>query len=940
MKNQFRIFFIIVLALVSLAASGQYYDIGQSPASTKWEKLEAGNFSIIYPSTYYQKAKEAAYLFSVSGKSVAAGLDAKPKLTPIILHTQNAVSNAYSIWAPRRIEVLTTPPQELYAQPWMQQLALHEYRHIVQLSSLNQGFTKFLGYLFGQQAAVVSTGLFVPSWFIEGDAVATETALSYSGRGRVPSFSQSLRAQIDEKGAFSYAKASLGSYRDFVPDVYTLGYHIVAASRQKYGLKIWSEAMKTVAKQPWSITPFNYGLKKKTGLNKKGLYNESLKTLDSLWSSKTLSEVNHIRLSEEPECYTSFQHPYRINDSLIVALKTSLKEVPKIVSINGQGIEKQIHAPGYIMDELISYNGNYLSWAEYRPHIRWETVGFTDIVLLQPENEHTVRLALKGRFFAPVVSPDGTQIAAVGYQESGGCFIALIRDNKLIREIKLSDDLHAAHPVWTNDGKKLVFVATGNQGKALAMISTESGITELITPFSYTEISNPFVYGNEIYFAEAVEGKNQLCKLNIETRKTYQLTNATFGADQVSVSGENLLFADYTSNGYRVALLKLHEQKDLKEKPADTYKWPLAEALSAQETGFRFTDTIPDIEYTRTEYKKAAHLFGIHSWAPVYADIGGETARPGASVMSQNLLSTLFITAGYDYDIDEETGMFRSEIAWKGWFPIIKATMSQGNRASSAILEEGQAPERFTWSETNLDLSISQELNLSKGRLNSGIFGETTYNFSNIVHHNNTPESFYKGILSGLSYRTFGYLYKRRAYRDLAPSLGVNLDLKFRHTPFGDLKAGNILAVQSQIFLPGFFPNHSLQLYAGFQTTNPDQYRFPNIISSSKGYHSEISGNELISLKAAYRLPLFYPDFNIGGLLYIKRFRTGIFHEFTSTSGHTSTTYFNSTGLDLVADLHLFGLSTPISAGARIIYREKYKDFSSSLLFSVNLYEY
>ncbi|PKO95853.1 MAG: hypothetical protein CVU14_11325, partial [Bacteroidetes bacterium HGW-Bacteroidetes-9] len=194
MKNQFRIFFIIVLALVSLAASGQYYDIGQSPASTKWEKLEAGNFSIIYPSTYYQKAKEAAYLFSVSGKSVAAGLDAKPKLTPIILHTQNAVSNAYSIWAPRRIEVLTTPPQELYAQPWMQQLALHEYRHIVQLSSLNQGFTKFLGYLFGQQAAVVSTGLFVPSWFIEGDAVATETALSYSGRGRVPSFSQSLRA--------------------------------------------------------------------------------------------------------------------------------------------------------------------------------------------------------------------------------------------------------------------------------------------------------------------------------------------------------------------------------------------------------------------------------------------------------------------------------------------------------------------------------------------------------------------------------------------------------------------------------------------------------------------------------------------------------------------------------------------------------------------------
>ncbi|NTW23723.1 MAG: hypothetical protein HGA37_03400, partial [Lentimicrobium sp.] len=729
-----RFTLFILLLSIPMAVSAQYYDIGQAPASIRWEKIETGNFSIIYPSSYYEKAKEVAFQFSSADTAVSSGLKSHPKHTPLILHPHSPISNAYAIWAPRRIELLTIPPQDLYPQPWIQQLALHEYRHIVQLSSLNQGFTKVLGYFLGQQAAAVSTGLFVPPWFLEGDAVVSETALSNSGRGRVASFSQPLRAQLAEKGAYSYPKASLGSYRDFVPDIYITGYHIVAASRQKYGPQLWTEAMNSVARQPWTITPFNYGLKKISGLNKKGLYLETVKKLDSIWSNEHSDSTNQVFLANDPAGFTNYLHPYRINDSTIIALKTSFRYTPKIISIDLSGNEKVIHNPGYIMNELVSYNGGYLAWAEYKPHIRWETGGFTEIVLLNPLNGSTERLKVKGKFYAPEVSPDGNYVAAVEYTDSGESFISITEiKSGATKRLELPAGIHSATPSWSRDGKNLVFIATNSQGKAIAEISADNGVIDYLTTFSFDEISNPAFNGNEIAYTGTYQENNQIFSFNPEKGQIRKLTDVNYGADQVSFRGDSLLIAEYTANGYRISVLPADRKSNEVITGKILNNWPLAEALSIQESQFRLTDT-PDIEYKRIPYRKAANLFGLHSWAPLYIDIGGETARPGVSLMSQNLLSTMFVTAGYDYNMQEEAGMFRADVSWKGWFPVLKASAAKGNRASSYSVGENQPPQRFTWKETNLDLSVSQNLNLSRGPYNSGLFGETSYNYSRITH--------------------------------------------------------------------------------------------------------------------------------------------------------------------------------------------------------------
>ncbi|KAF0195476.1 MAG: hypothetical protein FD166_2927 [Bacteroidetes bacterium] len=927
-----------LLLLMQFQSPAQFYDIGQEPASTRWNVIKTGNFSIIFPSGY-TRATETALQFRLAENAVISGNVARPGHTPIVLHSMNPVSNAYAIWAPRRIEILTTPPQDTYAQPWIQQLALHEYRHIVQLSSLNQGFTRFMGYLFGQQAAAISTGLFIPSWYIEGDAVASETALGYSGRGRVASFSQPLRAQLAEKGAYSYAKASLGSYKDFVPDIYTTGYHLIAATRIKYGPGPWNHAINTVARKPWTITPFNLGLKQTTGLNKKGLYRDAVKSLDSLWNNNERRVVSHIPLSGKRKGYMSYLHPHRINDTVIVALKTSFSDIPRIVSISKTGKERKIHTPGYIIDERISFSGGWLSWAEYRPHVRWETVGYTTIVQLDPNSGRLNRREFRQKLYAPVVNPRDSSIAAIGYRPEGDCYIAIINPSSTT-EHTLPDNLHGSTPWWTPDGKSLVFIVTGSKGKALAKINTETGIQEYLSAFSFNEISNLFFSGENLCFTGTTGGRNQIFMAGKLTDPFCAVTNAPYGADYASAWDGELVFSDYTADGYRIASQFPEVNQDLQFQSGPTKEWPLAEAISAQETRVDFSGNTGIEVPEAGRYRKGTHLFSFHSWAPVFVDIGGETVRPGVSVMSQNLLSTLFVSAGYDYNTQEEAGMFRTDLTWKGWFPVLKATISEGLRASSVMNEETGTAERFTWNETNLDLSISQNLNLSRGAYFKGLYGEVGYNYSGIRHNSSTPDDFVKGNLTGMTYRVAGYAYRRQAFRDLGPRDGIYFDAEYRHTPFGQLKAGSILGIQMQLFLPGFMPNHSVLIYGGLQFSDPENYRFSNIISVSRGYSADITGNDLRVIKISYRLPLLYPDVHAGGLLYIKRIRANVFHDISAATDPDPYKLYSSTGLDLVADFHLFGLSTPVSAGIRTIYLENSSEFTTGLLFSVNLYDY
>lgn len=934
------IILLIIAFISSFQASGQFYNLGQEPWKTKWEQIHTENYRIIYPENYRLQAKNAAILFEQWRLPLTKSLKSIPKTTPVILHTGNIYSNAYTIWAPRRIELLTVPPQDLYGQQWIEQLVMHEYRHMVQITKIDQGFTHFFTIILGEQAVAGIIGLFIPSWFMEGDAVATETALSSSGRGRVADFAMPLKAQLNEKGHYSYTKASLGSYRDFIPDPYILGYHLVAKARNDHGIEVWNSAIDRTARKPYTLNPFSKGIKLITGLNKVQLYERSLDELNISWRTEQ-KDTEFFRIKVQPDkAYTNYTYPFTYKDG-IIALKSSLQDIHRFVFINPTGKEEVIHTPGFLMEDEISFNGSLISWIERHPHPRWETQGSATLVIFNPSNKETKKIKTGLRLFAPAVDPQNHLIAFSEVTSTGQNFLTLMDfKGHIEKRIPSPSNMFISSPSWSPDGSEIACIVTGAQGKQIVIFKVATDTNRIITPVITDMVADVQHLGNSILFNMDVDERSEICSLDTLSKEVRLLTRSKYGTkDPYKALNEgSLLYSFYTVDGYRIA--QGHDRQfsynliELKQNN----KWPLADEIGEQEVSLAETQ-MPDDSLFIEKYPRTSGLFKFHSWAPVYVDVEEQNIRPGISVMSQNLLSTMFLTAGYDYNLEERTGQVRGDLSWRGWFPEINTSFSSGNR--SAVEGSGDTAYRFTWNETSLDLAIGLPLNTLSGPFSVGTYLEVKHQFLNSQHNSTTPHHFRSGNIGALNYRANFYALQKRAHRDLASKWGISVESHFKHSPYGDFYSGDLFSVLGRFYLPGLARNHSIQVFSGYQLrkTSSDGYRFAGDLNYPSGYSGTVP-EKIFRLRPSYSLTLVYPDFNLGTLLYIKRLRTNLFYDTAWGKDYDNWKNLASTGYDLIIDLHALSLPAPVSLGVRSAYLIDHNEMNFSLIFSIDVASY
>ena len=216
----------------------------QNPPALRWREVRTPHFRVLYAGGIDSAAQRtAARLEQLHGPG-AATLGVSPRPIAVVMQNQTTVSNGFVTFLPRHVEFFTTPQQGLGlgTVDWLDGLAVHEFRHVGQFKKARQGVGRMLGPLFGDGAlGIAAVG--VPQWFFEGDAVGTETALTRSGRGRIPSFNVGLRANLLAGPRYSYQRAVNGSLVDNVPDWYVLGYfmtsYLKTHSAPTRGLKCW-----------------------------------------------------------------------------------------------------------------------------------------------------------------------------------------------------------------------------------------------------------------------------------------------------------------------------------------------------------------------------------------------------------------------------------------------------------------------------------------------------------------------------------------------------------------------------------------------------------------------------------------------------------------------------------------------------------------------------
>ena len=147
-KRNFVIVTLFVMSFLSFQnLYTHYYSTGQDPSSTKWMQINTDNFQIIFPMDFGKESQKLANKLEIVYNYASVTLKYKPRKISVILHNQSVKSNASVTWAPKRMDFYTCPPQDSYPQDWLEQLAVHEFRHVVQIGKINQGLSRILYFI-------------------------------------------------------------------------------------------------------------------------------------------------------------------------------------------------------------------------------------------------------------------------------------------------------------------------------------------------------------------------------------------------------------------------------------------------------------------------------------------------------------------------------------------------------------------------------------------------------------------------------------------------------------------------------------------------------------------------------------------------------------------------------------------------------------------------
>jgi hypothetical protein len=938
----------LILRLLSLLAAAPAFAqilpvLGQNPPGLRWQQVRTPHFRVIYPAGLDSAAQHTAgRLERVHGPGTATlGVQTRP--IGVVLQGQTTVPNGFVTFLPRHAEFFINPQQGmgLGTVDWLDGLVVHEFRHIGQFDKARQGVGRVLVPLLGEGGLGVGA-VGVPQWFFEGDAVGTETALTRSGRGRIPSFSVGLRANLLAGRLYSYQKAVNGSLRDNVPNWYELGYFLTSYLKVHKGADAWAKVLDGYYAFPFYPFSFSNGIRRTTGLSVEDLYARTMGELDSTWRAQqralpALTPGRELAVDATERVFTQYQYPQYVSDSTVLALKTGLDNIPRLVLLRAKGKERKVFVPGLLnVPELLSVGGGRVVWPEYRQHPRWGQQIYSELKVLDLKTGQLTRIGRGSRYVAAALSPDGQKLVAVQTDASYRHALVVLNVGSGAVEQVLPNPGNELYqqPRWMPDGRRIAAVTLGKAGKTIVVVDPATGASEALLPVANVNLTNPQPWGEYVLYNSPQNGVDNIYAVQTQTRQTYRVTSRPLGAYQAAVSpdGKRLAFHDYRATGARVV-----------EMPLDVAAWvaiptatsdepgPYATPLSAREPGGRAIArelARPDsaaVRYGVRRYSRLGHAFNVFSYGLVQSPSGNAVSL---GVRSQDLLNTTQVFAGLSYDQVERTTSVLGAVSYQGKFPVVDVEAEYGGRDAGRYVDRYfplDSLQRDQWQYARVKAGLRLPLTLTRSKYLQGMtlgayyFNERVYDYDLPVRLRSEvgPNTPLHAVETTLSYAA----QLKQSARDVAPRGGGSLLASWRTTPFGTRLQAEQLGVQGSVFLPGLGRHHALRLRGGYQWQNQAMYQFRQAVSYPRG-EGYTSFDRFGAASVDYFLPLAYTHWTLGRWLYVQRLRTTAFADVAQgqrRDGLVQANYRN-VGADFSVLFNVLRLRTPIEAGVRVVY--------------------
>ncbi len=942
-----------------------------NPPSVKWYQINTPHFRVLYPHGFETQAQRMANTLEHIREPESKTMGATPRKISVILQNQSSVSNGFVSITPRRSEFYAMPSQNynfLGNNDWLNLLATHEYRHMAQFQHATRGFNRLAYYVFGANVLAGMSYMAAPQWFWEGDAVATETAFTPSGRGRMPNFEMLFRTNLLEGRIFNYHKQYLRSYKHNIPDHYVLGYQMVSYLRKKSKNP---EIFENVTRRSWSVPfipfAFSNALKKESGLYVTGLYREMAAQLKKDWQAQidtlkltSFETVNNRR----SKAYTDYMYPQLLEDGSLLVQKSGIGDIETLTRIDN-GMEQKIFVQGPLNNTgMLSAARSRVVWNEYRFDPRWRVRNYSAIVGYDVTTKTNKVIAPRGRYAAAALSPDGVKVATIETTEEYQTRLTVLDydSGKVLVTFPNPNNDFISMPRWSSDNVHIIALKTNQWGKAISQFNTHTGESVDLTDFSEENYGYPVPLGKYILYNSPASGIDNIYALDSETKIRYQVTCSKYGAynPTVSADGTTIFYNDQSANGLDVVKINFDPgswtEWTPRPQPAYTFSH-----LVDQEGHPHLLTGIPQEQYKTKRYSRLKGIVNPYSWGGYFTN---NLSQANFGITSRDLLSTTTINLGYDYDLQERNGAWVAGVSYQGLFPIIEGQVFKGNRT----LETGVFGRdvKFSWSETGFQGGLRVPLLLTRSKYRTQLeisnnIGVTNVSaFSNEVSENGNLISRGTGRLvpandslffgfndrvpnGRLLYNQFIFSFSsalKQSVRDFNPKFGQFLTFENYGTPYGGNLTGRLTAIRAAMYFPGLLKHHSFYFRAGYQTsfnsTDQNVYQFRNRIFKPRGY-AYPRDNEFVMFSANYGLPLIYPDIALGPFLNVQRVKANVFFDIGSGKGrnyfyqplpnNTTRVYFSdaganylSLGAEMTFDINIMRLLPQFELGFRATY--------------------
>ncbi|MFK8057235.1 MAG: hypothetical protein AB8F78_14015 [Saprospiraceae bacterium] len=977
------VFFLLTSALLCF---GQ--DLGGLPGEIDWKVLKSKDVNVITTPAAEAFARRTLTIDEALIELRPLSLGGRIEQIDVVVQNETVVPNGFVGLEPFRSYLYSSPPQQqnlVGTTDWVDELAIHEYRHVEQFANLRRGWTRVASHLFGQGGWSAMIGLTTPDWFFEGDAVVSETTLTYSGRGRTPEFSALQRANALAGKQFAYQKARNGSFRDRVPNHYPLGYALTMHGWLN-DKKLWPEVVRKSGNGWPPIYPFSNALKKQTGKSTRAYYKMVYDSLATVWQDELAATklTRHYALPGLLEDLDIFANPlpvgtwvretvptykeagsviyggaYQLDSNDIVAERKSQVNIRELVVVSPTGKVKSLAGLGTTIDGSMHAAGGKVVWTQLRNHPRRPNQTYAVIMRMDLVTGNKQQITKRTRYYNPGLNSDGSRVVVVEKIPNEPARLKVIFSGagtiaqEVEEPIKQPFDLIIG-PRFTADDQSIIAVAKQKDALAIwrfdvPLYDSLPQTREQLTPWTRHVLGTPYVHRDHVYFSASFTGIDNIFRVRVDGKgEIEQLTNVAVSATQPSVDDQRLYFVEVNALGNPVSVLPrpqwLNKPIQIVE-PVDMPRYAHLEFDGASKV-FRerfFTRKLPKGEYGvlttvkqkdiasssadgkfLSEYKGLLRGFSFYSFQPQ-----ADQNQVSGTIFGGNILGDLDSEITIGRNLNEGRNYVNASATLARTWPWVTGSFGTANRSTLYLQTQDTTRlrrSRFLEYRTGVRLLAPFRQDYGEYNVQFRPYAGATYLYFTSTR-NERPGT------SAIGAGDVGFQLSRLrqvAPKHILPRAGQLLTVRMRRSIYGAAEPAQQITATAGLFLPGFNPVHTLYLRAHARDEAlTNNYQFPDFYSYARGYSKTPNGRAL-GVSADYYFPIAYPDIGALGLVYVSRLRANVWAD--ATRLRLPAQYIDrddiyaSFGIDITMDATFFNVEN-LPVGVRFAYRFRQDDF-------------